>query len=283
MKPKWAKAAVVELPVVCEQEERESTPGIDGQSYDLVRSADIAAMVKERNEAVERHLHVWEYCSAHSVDLGNITRTHWVGLVDDKNEIIRRIDACFWRRVYEKSGLSAYMSANRRGELEQQIADGTIPEFTPENISATFAELIANAPHEFEEAVCSVFRRLSWDYKTNNPVMFGKRIIMQHAIDRGFRGRPIPAYRQIWDRINDLVRVMRIFAGQPMLEPHQELDRAADGKMEFGEWSEFPDHHVDIKPFKNGNLHIRFRRPDLVAGLNAVVARRYPNALPAAA
>lgn len=42
----------------------------------------------------------------------------------------------------------------------------------------------------------------------------------------------------------------------------------------------FEDDYVQVKLHLNGNAHCVFKRADLVDGLNAIIAKRYPNALP---
>ena len=47
--------------------------------------------------------------------------------------------------------------------------------------------------------------------------------------------------------------------------------------------AEFVNEYVRVKTFKNGNGHVYLLRPDLVQELNKVLAKHYPNALPAEA
>ena len=42
------------------------------------------------------------------------------------------------------------------------------------------------------------------------------------------------------------------------------------------------DDYLRIKLFKNGNGHVTFLRPDLVARLNRILAKHCPGALPSA-
>lgn len=47
-----------------------------------------------------------------------------------------------------------------------------------ENILSTFEQLHLNKGEVFERGVINVFKGLSWDFKTNSPCKFGKKIIV---------------------------------------------------------------------------------------------------------
>lgn len=266
--------------VILVETEKDDDPG------EIIKAVDIKAMVKERDNRLEKHLQAFHFLHDHKINLDYLahanTRSGYITNEKNVDDIRKRIDRDYWKQLHEKSGLASYMSAKRREELSRQFhTDQNIPEFTPDNINTTFAELIKNAPGEYEEAVCSVFSSLSWDYKTNNPVLFGARIIETYTVQKSYGGRPTASYNDRWDKINDLVRVMRLMDKKPVHEYRAEIRSAAVDSMNWSEWSEFPEHYLDLKPYKNGNLHLRFRRPDLVARMNKIIAERYPHALPA--
>jgi hypothetical protein len=50
-------------------------------------------------------------------------------------------------------------------------------------VRATFVQLHAKRGEFFERGVLAVFRGLSWDYKTNRPQAFGRRIVVKHVLD----------------------------------------------------------------------------------------------------
>ncbi|SAG85554.1 Uncharacterised protein [Enterobacter hormaechei] len=46
----------------------------------------------------------------------------------------------------------------------------------------TFEQLHHNKQDVFERGIINVFKGLSWDYKTNNPCYFGKKIIVNNLV-----------------------------------------------------------------------------------------------------
>jgi hypothetical protein len=201
--------------------------------------------------------------------------------------IMKDIDARLWDHLLCGSGVTAVMDAKARKEWDTAIKDHKVPELTAENIKTTFAQLYADRGAMFERGVIEVFRRLSWDYKTNCPRKFGKRLVMRFIVDNW--GDPQMSYEG-GKQIDDLRRVMCVMDGKP--EPsHTEclyqLCKAAKwpriGPFEIGPDSRVnEDGYFSIRGFKNGNCHLTFLRPDLVDQMNKILAKHHANALPPA-
>ena len=136
----------------------------------------------------------------------------------------------------------------------------------------------------FDRGVVNVFRSLSWDYKTNEPRMFGERLILENMThyDSG-RG---DLYRVSFDsgrtaRLDDLTRVLMVIDGKP--EPdsrsgwYSRLNAAQRDRRQDVE-----DDYLFARYFIKGTVHVRFKRMDLVEQMNAILAKHHPNALAAA-
>ena len=130
----------------------------------------------------------------------------------------------------------------------------------------------------FERGVVDVFRSLSWDFKTNLPVRFGKRLILTHIVDTPWCYAR--ASHHGCNRLDDLLRVMAVLDKKP----EADFRRAAYHQLNTANWPKSGDYafpHFSVRGFKNGNAHLTFTRPDLVDELNRILARQHPNALPA--
>ncbi|WP_289472880.1 DUF4942 domain-containing protein, partial [Klebsiella pneumoniae] len=92
---------------------------------------------------------------------------------------VRIIDTRGWDYLLSESALRTFMDAKAREQWNRQISEGDVPEFTVANIEATFAQLYGARGDMFERGVIECFRRLSWNYRTNQPFKFGKRIIVR--------------------------------------------------------------------------------------------------------
>lgn len=183
--------------------------------------------------------------------------------------IARGLDAAAWSYLMSESGMLTFMSADAKVRWSKALRAREAPELTLDNIRSTFERLRESRPALFAEGVVEAYRALSWDYKTNNPRMFGKRLILAgyDTLDRKCA------------RVDDLRRVMSLAAGEP--EPdHRAGVQAAMGWTGRSAKSEFEDGLLRAKAFKNGNVHVEFKRPDLVEALNRILSSSCPNALP---
>jgi hypothetical protein len=194
---------------------------------------------------------------------------------DGLKEVVKRLDAALWGKLMHDSGLLSFMDSKAKAEFSGQVNDCKTPPLTHENIEASFGALYAGRNDMFDRGVINCFKKLSWDYKTNNPVKFGKRIIKGYLAEKwgGFN------YSAMND-LQDLQRVFCIVDGKPEEDHRTSIEsrmRAAHGQKPTGE---HVDAYMSVKWFKNGNGHITFLRSDLVDKLNAIIANHYPGTLP---
>lgn len=202
---------------------------------------------------------------------------------DGLKDITKRLDARTWSRFMDLSGLKTFMDAKGIEEWNLKIYHhpSELPEFTEENVAATFGYLHEQRWEIFERGVITCFKSLSWDYKTNNPCKFGSKMIIGGMVSN-FGGSWWRANSFVCDKINDLCRVMDVLDGKPARDHRigfaTRLQEALDQKAITAE-----DSYCSVKWFRNGNGHVKFTRPDLIDKLNAIVARYYPDALPSRA
>ena len=181
-----------------------------------------------------------------------------------------QLDTRGWDHLLAASGLRSFMDTEARKEWDEAIKKNDTPPLDAGSIEATFRAIHADRGHMVERGVLGVFRRLTWNYKTNQPGLFGKKIIVRRFLDHyGFIEHDAGG-------IEDLIRTFCVYDGQP--EPDHRSSIASSSILVAGQWS---NDYLDLKWFKNGNAHATFKRPDLVDKLNAVVAKHYPGALPA--
>lgn len=74
------------------------------------------------------------------------------------------------------------MDAQARDEWYKNLEGGELPEISEANILATFEQLHQRKGEVFERGVSNVFKGLSWDYKSNGPCSFGKKIIINNLV-----------------------------------------------------------------------------------------------------
>ena len=194
----------------------------------------------------------------------------------------REIDRVAWEYLMSESGLRTFMDADARKKWSAQLYEGKdIPELTPENVAATFRAMHDSRGEMFERGVIRCFRRLSWDYKTNRPFAFGKRIIMGHLFSVYSSNRPRPMLylrHEATDELDDLMRVFHVLDGKPEPDHRNGIYRMLSDAEHRGERT-CENEYVSIKWFLKGSGHVTFKRPKLVDKLNQILAKHYPGAL----
>jgi hypothetical protein len=260
----------------------------------LIPSLSIDRLLAQRGAVIAR------YASAHTalqearaIDFDVFGETYGSLTLEDRSThtrftdedslqvFIKKFDARAWNLLLDKSGLRSFMDAASREKWYKAIADRDIPELTRANVEATFAEMHRNRGDMFEQGVVNVFRKLSWDYKTNKPRLFGKRLVMTrvtYRMGQYFGGIESSSANQL----DDLLRVMLVLDGKPEPDHRQ----GAHFTLTEAQWPNCGDMElhgmVRVRGFKNGNAHLTFLRLDLVEKLNRILARHHPNALPPA-
>jgi hypothetical protein len=266
----------------------------------LIKSVSIEALLSQRNAMVDRLRKaaalLTEVTELSQSALGNddavprleCRRAH-VSFPHGLDVMIRHVDAAAWNHLMAESGLRTLMDAEARAKWDSSIYERKVPELTRESIEATFRELYDARQVMFERGVVAAFRKLSWDYKTNNPCLFGKRIIVEYLLDTwangGKRYVSGPSHGGA-NKLDDLIRVMSVLDGKPEPDHRQGSFHALNKAIGYDRppTSEPIELHdlISVRCFKNGNGHVTFLRQDLVTRLNEIVAKHHSGALPPA-
>lgn len=194
---------------------------------------------------------------------------------EDAGRATAQMDASFWRRAFDLTGFKQLMDAEAVADFERSLAPKP-PEFTDANIRSVFIDLHSKSGAMFRRGIVNVFRYLSDEYKTNanEPFRIGRKVVMGWMIQPSFR-RGLQIRIGAGDKINDIDRIIKTLDGK------QFMAREAEYAMNtaFNDGAAFEDDYYRAKAFKNGNLHIEFKRQDLLDGLNEQIAEHYGNTL----
>jgi hypothetical protein len=252
---------------------------------ELIKSISIENLVSQRQAVAERIVDAVKLlCEASKIseaaNLGEISdlfrdRYSYEKLfsVNGPAKILKEIDGKAWKFLMQESGMQTFMSASTRQKWYEEIEKGEYPELSIENIAATFANLHRSRHDMLEEGLIECFRKLSWDYKSNSPRKFGKKIIL----DRLFSSYGSLEHRPC-DQLDDLLRVFYIFESKPEPEYNQRVYcRIWESKRQSDSWE---NEYVHIRWYKKGSGHVKFKRLDLVKRCNEILAKHHPNALP---
>lgn len=259
---------------------------------EIICSTSIERIVTRRNAAlaqIETLIHQLDDISTLTRSIGGKTALDWAMKQDfrcgcwlmEKIEtamkvITRNMDRGIWRDLMKKSGMLSIMDAQARDQWYSSLEKDNIPEISEANILSTFEQLHQNKGEVFERGVINVFKSLSWNFKTNSPCKFGKKIIVTGLVkcDRWGFGLNWGWQR---DRLADLERMLMILDEQPIPDNRTDVTRRLGDHIHENRYSNrYEDEMFTIKYFQKGTAHITFKRPKLVDKLNDIIARHYP-------
>lgn len=264
---------------------------------ELISSTNIERIVAGRNAALKQirtMIHQLADISALTESIGGQTAQDWAmrdgfrcgcWLLEQEHTAMKvitcNLDRSIWRDLMKKSGMISLMDAAARDKWSRNLEMDDIPAISEENIISTFKQLHHSKDEVFERGIINVFKSLSWDYRSNSPCRFGKKIIVDGLVKHDRWGFGL-FYGKRRDQLADLDRMLNLLDAKPVPENRHDLSiRLADHINKQHESVVYEDEYLSIRYFQKGSGHITFKRPDLVEKMNDIIARHYPGALPA--
>ena len=161
------------------------------------------------------------------------------------------------------------------------MTSGTeIPAISEANILSTFEQLHQSKDEVFERGIINIFKGLSWDFKTNSPCSFTKKMIINSLVVYNRWGYSMcGGWRR--DQLADLERMLHLLDGKPIPDNRGDVTTRLMDHVSLQKASHiYEDDYFSIRYFQKGTGHITFKRPDLVDKMNDIVAKHYPSMLP---
>lgn len=262
---------------------------------EVICSTSVARIVAGRDSAlkqIEQLIHQLSDISSLTSSIGGGTAGEWAMRQGSRYDswlmeapdkaiqlITRNIDRSIWRDLMMKSGMLALMDAEAREQWYKNLEEGDLPAINEDNILSTFEQLHLNKQDVFERGVINVFRGLSWEYKTNIPCMFGKKIIVNNLVTHNRWGFSLSwGWRR--DQLVDLERMLYLLDGKPVPDNRGDISvRLMEYIRDNPRQQIYEDELFGIRYFQKGTAHVIFKRLDLVEKMNDIVAKHYPGML----
>jgi hypothetical protein len=271
-----------------------STPDTDAQLHALIPSLSLAHFIQQRTAIVERLTQAIALIreADQMADAANLGRPrieiqhlarHATPITekDAETAVRQHVDYGGWAYLMDQSGLESFMDAKAREEWRKQLESHELPELTADNIRSTFAFIHGRRREMFDRGVITLFQRLSWDYKTNQPFRFGQRIILNRLLQVYGRDTAQAFLNHTTtDQLDDLLRVFHVLDGKPEPDHRHGMYGTLNTALHAHETT-WTGEFFSLRWFRKGSGHLTFTRPDLVDELNRILARHFPNALAA--
>ena len=189
---------------------------------------------------------------------------------------MKTLDMAYWRRAFDVTNFSQLMDTKARKEFESSLEKDP-PAFTVDNVRSIFLSQVQDAEMMFARGLVNVFLGLCRrELKTNqaNAFKVERKVIMGSMVGLSFGGglevgRGMYYYGS--DKLNDIDRVFKT------LDDKIYVPRSLETAMNeaFKKYEVFEDDYYRAKAFKNGNMHLEFKRSDLLEKANQVIAKFY--------
>lgn len=246
---------------------------------DVALPASLDDYLKARDDVREKVRH--GYKALHEADK-DMRRSHRTGIDsasqprNSLEQALADVERKFWRLSFGLTGFGQLMDAQAHDEMEEDLAKADPPEFTRENIIATFGDLLNQSNDMWRRGVVNLFRTLSGNFRTNDAFKVGPKIIMSNATSPLFlgKGRHI-RHGKDSDRINDLDRVLRTIDG----EEHYARQLESAMNEAFQEWQDYEDERVKARTYKNGNIHLWLKQQSHIDRINKIIAEHFGETL----
>lgn len=273
----------------------QTEPEVLTEHNELILSTSIERVVTGRDSAlkqIEQLIEQLDAISRLTSEIGGGTAQDWAmkpghrydSWLTEKADkampaVTRNIDSSIWRDLMLKSGMMALMDAQARDQWHKNLEEGDLPTISEANILSTFEQLHLNKTEVFERGIINVFKGLSWDYKTNSPCSFGKKIIINNLVTHNRWGFSLNwGWRR--DQLADLERMLFLLDGKPIPDNRGDISiRLVKHIRDNPAKNAYEDEYFSIRYFQKGTAHLTFKRLELIEMMNDIIAKHYPGVL----
>lgn len=198
------------------------------------------------------------------------------------DESLVELRAQLWRCIVDRSEVRRFLSIEEAEKLDKALSNNEMPEITVESVRDFVDSLVHRLPKLAEDAIREVFDWLrpragyrNGRYKTNRRETVGERVVVESVVEsprlRGYTtSKPFGVSHWMEKRLTALENVFRALDGQGQRtrahfsELSQAIKDSPDGTGSTA--------YFEFKAFQNGNLHLKFKRLDLLRKFNAAAA-----------
>lgn len=170
------------------------------------------------------------------------------------------------------------MSQGRWKEMQRMLDAGELPEITEENViafaqghadnlGAMLAEAIRESYDWLRPRLCHG-RGTQWSFKTNQRAEVGRKVILPYSVEESYSGGKFSLSH---GHTQQFVALENVFSA---LDGRGEISKSYGGELgdaiKACEGGVGETRYFRFKCFHNRNLHLEFKRADLLAKFNQI-------------
>ncbi len=192
----------------------------------------------------------------------------------DYEKTVDELQRGIWRSIINKTEIKKFLSIQRQKELSENIQNGKMEELTVDNIINMLKSASFNIPTLMDETIKEVFGLLrphNSDFRNNEKFAgeLGKMVVLEHHVHIAWTAGKFRCGYHYEDRLRAINNAFFLMDGKGYTdsyngELYEAIEKSPSGQ---GETTYFK-----FKCYKNGNLHLTFKRLDLVKKMNGICA-----------
>ena len=193
--------------------------------------------------------------------------------VKNKNQFAKELQRIAWKQIFSKMNMEKYMTRGVMSDINRFIENQSNVPFTRRNIFKMIEIIFGTRNHNMNRALVEAvdnFTKYTHDnrfgvegWKTNSGHLLNKKIIIDWMFERAYgnSSKVKLRYGSHADMLEDLIKVIYNLRGYNY-EDHKQLHNFVldENGLFAGEWYSWD--LFEIKAFKKGTIHIKFKNED---------------------
>lgn len=212
----------------------------------------------------------------------------------EKEEFAKEVQKRSWKWIIDKMNITKFVTSGVLNDINKFVEQQTKIPFTMKNIYHMMDMIIQTRSQTMDRAIIEVFDRITMHHhenryqvegwKTNSHYLVGKKFIFDWVVQPGYNGQMSQVYNSRGDKMEDLHKALCYLTGKPLGEtlhgffhrqkPKEEWEkqhRPEYERRDFATWYDWG--FFQIKGFKKGTLHVKFKDDKVWALFNQRVAK----------
>lgn len=211
-----------------------------------------------------------------------------LSMTRDKAEMTREdykkdLQKSAWKYIFGKMNMHRYSTKGLREDINLFVEKQTKVPFTMRNVYRMIEIVVGTQSQRMDKALLEVFNKLTEHYhenrygvegwKTNSHYLVNQKFIMPYIAPQSKWG----SYPDVNDRqseiVDDFVKALCYLTGQSWIPENcfRIAVNRRDKPLEYGQWFDF--QFFEVKIFKKGTGHFKFKDRDIWATFNQHIAR----------
>lgn len=200
------------------------------------------------------------------------------------NDFKKDLQKSAWSWVFDKMNMQKYATKGLKEDINKFVERQTEVPFTMRNIYKMIEVVIGTTSSRMDKAILEVFEKLTHHYhenrwnvegwKTNSHYLINEKFIMPQISRIGWSGElEIRSYDRYsnYELVEDMTKAICYITGTNYDNIPRLDNFVRDTKPEWGKWFEWA--FFEIRCYKKGTCHMKFKDRDVWAILNQNIAR----------